>query len=425
MTRNDRGLTLVELMVSMLLATILIGGLFYMMSGQERTYKNQMRTLTAQENLWGSMEFLQSEIRKAGMGFSGCAGEIRAALDGGGVVFDSGVPATTGFDALIVHNATNLFTGLADQTDSLSILYYDSSWAGGSGMGIRVTKEMKTHGNDLYVSAAGGLKEDDLVVICAPGAPWSTVIQLTKDPAKTPHDYDGDGNNDWRLAHNPALNNSASNWNPPPGHNIFPPDGYGAGATIVKIGNPLTEMYHYAIDNTRDPPMLVMWQGTNTAGRQVIAEGIEDMQISFTCDNGGAGGSDCGGACNASVAALGTPDDEFYEGAITDSNGDGSLNCADDDCSARLDEEWSNNAPLDVNPDCSAMPIRMVRVTLIARTSSPVLGDRMGFRPPAEDHTAGNPSLDLALTGNLGTYGRSMLTAKVKPRNIRASTETK
>ena len=43
MSRSQRGLTLIELMVSMLLATILVGGLFYMMTGQERTYSNQMR----------------------------------------------------------------------------------------------------------------------------------------------------------------------------------------------------------------------------------------------------------------------------------------------------------------------------------------------------------------------------------------------
>jgi len=425
-TPTQHGLTLIELMVSMLLATILIGGLFYMMTGQERTYSNQMRALTAQENLWGSMEYLQAEIRKAGTGFSGCSGQMKSNLDAS--IAGSSVAGV--FTAMAVYNNQNLFTGLNDGTDSLSLQYYAVGDFDGGSSSVRVTRGMPNPSAVLWVNNPGALQDNDLIVLCTPGGGWGLVLQLTQAPQQIMgQDNDGDGVADWRLQKNPS-----SPWNPSGMNNpLWPPNGFGAGSTIVRIGgNPADQFYNFAIDNTRDPPMLVMWQGTNTANRQVVAEGIEDMQISYTCDNGGPGTSNCGGNCQVPGTA---PDGEYYEGACTESSGDNTCNCADDDCTARQDDEWVNNVPNDVNPDCSASAIRMVRITLISRTASAVQGDRLGFRPPAEDRMAGttgtatgttkisgsNASDDLADTGNIGTYGRAVLTAKVKPRNIRAA----
>lgn len=70
--QDQRGITLIELMVSLLLAAMLSAGIFYMMSGQTRTYNTQMKSLTTQENLWGAMEYLQRQVRMAGYGFGGC-----------------------------------------------------------------------------------------------------------------------------------------------------------------------------------------------------------------------------------------------------------------------------------------------------------------------------------------------------------------
>lgn len=420
--KRSAGLTLIELMVTMLLATILIGGLFFMMSGQERTYKNQIRTLTAQENLWGAMEYLQGEVRKAGFGFSGCAGQMKSILDAS----LSGSGTAGMFTAMVVHNNKNLLCeqstalgkpicgagGVNDGTDSLSLQYYPSDYDGGMGMGIKITKGMPDSSAILVISEDGGIKSGDLVVICAPGSAWGTILQATKDSECNKQDYDGDGNKDCVLQHNPAVG-----WNPPGGHNIFPPGGYGAGATVVKIGgNPDDQFYNYAIDNSRNPPMLVMWRGKDQAAidaRQVIAEGIEDIQISWTCDSGYPSG-----APTTSVA-----DGEYYEGPCNDSNGDGVCCGTGDTCNERLTDEWANNSATgaDTVPLCGDLPYRMVRITLVGRTTSPMIGVRTGFRPAAEDHAQGLASDDLTATGNVGTYGRSVLTAKVKPRNIRGT----
>jgi len=429
--RRTAGLTLIELMVTMLLATILIGGLFFMMSGQERTYKNQIRTLAAQENLWGAMEYLQAEVRKAGFGFSGCSGQMKSILDAS--VVAGGIDGM--FTAMVVHNNHNLLceqskalgtplcgpTGVpADGTDSLSLQYYQSDYDAGVGVGIKVTTKMPDSSANLVMSASGDIKRGDLIVICAPGSKWGTVLQASKDVDCKKKDNDGDGKADCALEHNSG---GSFPWNPPGGHNIFPPGGYGAGATVVKIGgDPTEQFFNYAIDRSRNPPVLVRWQGTTATAikdRQVIAEGIEDMQFSWTCDSGYP---------STGPNAATVNDGEYGEGKCIDSNGDGVCCGAGDTCDERLTDEWANNSatgadnvPVCVDAAGEDLPIRMVRITLVGRTVSPMIGVRTGFRPAAEDHAQGTAAEDLIATGNVGTYNRATLTAKIKPRNIRGT----
>jgi hypothetical protein len=426
--RDTAGMTLIELMISVLLAGILVGGLFYMMAGQDRTYTSQVRLLTAQQNMWSAMEYIQGEVRKAGFGFTGCGGEIRTfvALDAG-ATGDGGIPTMT-LVAMEIRNNLNLFTGVADGTDSLSMRYVDpNDPTAPFGMGIRVThgvpKKTGVIGSEhFYLSNATGISKDDLLVICAPGADYGYVLQVTADPKQKNQDNDGDGVDDWMVDHS-SKNNP---YNPPFGKlkDVLPPGGFPEGSTVVKLGN-INDVHHYAIDNTRDPPMLVTWMGTDKTTREVIAAGIEDMQVSW--------------ACRAAVPETGPTADsdwDFVEGACKDGNGDGKCVCCvdtsippdntcddypdgNDACDLRKTDEWANNTPGDTNPDCTNKSIAMVRITLGARTTSGVVGDRTGFRPGSEDRPTGTPAQDLAKTSNVGTYARATLTAKVQPRNIR------
>src|SRR3989339_249334 len=101
---SDKGLTMVELMVSILLAAILSVGIYYMMTGQTQTYNVQLRNLSIQENIWGTMEYLQRQIRMAGVGFGGCPeGVIRK--------WDSSThTAEPEVFALRIYNSCNIFT---------------------------------------------------------------------------------------------------------------------------------------------------------------------------------------------------------------------------------------------------------------------------------------------------------------------------
>jgi Tfp pilus assembly protein PilV len=383
---RQAGLTLIELMVTMLLATILIGGLFYMMSGQQRTYTNQVNVLSSQENLWGAMEYLERQIRMAGYGFGACGSKILTMGTG-----DGGVDSLT---SLRVYNNNNLFTVTNDGTDSFEVRYAVTSSTGQQN--LRITKEHPMNASSFWVSGIGDkdpIQNGDLIVMCLPGYA-STLMQITDIPQQMPQDYDGDGLNDWQLKAQPNAINP-SNWN-----NLFGPGAkYPQNASIVNFGStklPRT----FAIDNSHNPPRLVTWQLGKTIDLEIVASGIEDMQIAWACDTESS------------------PNYDFTEGACTTGSGV-SCKCSTDNCSAKVGDEWANNVASDIPPVCNANPIQRVRLTLIARTAAPVIADRQGKRPEAEDHYEGTSAQDLAATNDLGTYARAVLTSTVVPRNIK------
>lgn len=383
--RRQAGLTLIELMVTVLLATLLIGGLFYMMVGQQKTYNAQVNTLSAQENLWGAMEFLERQIRMAGYGFGSCGGKLRKVGTG-----DGGVDTIY---AMEFHNNSNLFKGgAADGTDSFEVRYSTSVDTGIQG--VRLTKEMPINASSMFVSAATGLQNGDLIVVCMPGYP-GTIMQLTQAPNLT--------GNEWKLNMNPSSPYNPSNWN-----NLFGPGAkYPMNTLVSKFGTSDTSM-KFAIDNTVNPPRLVTWQVAATgpsSDLQIVAMGIEDMQISWACDTEATG-------------------NKIFTEGICDNGGSGvTCNCARSghNCTAKQTDEWANNVAGDTLPQCGSNPIQRVRITLIARTDAPVIADMKGFRPTAEDHYEGTVADDLNATDQVGTYARAVLSSVVVPRNVKVT----
>ena len=70
--RRERGLTLVELMVTLVIAGLVTSSSFMFFAGQRRVYDAQMKVLGVQQNLWGAMETLSRFVRAAGTGMVGC-----------------------------------------------------------------------------------------------------------------------------------------------------------------------------------------------------------------------------------------------------------------------------------------------------------------------------------------------------------------
>lgn len=412
---GQHGVTLVELLVVVVLAGILSAGIYFMASGQQRTYTEQLSALTSQQNLWGAMEHLQRQVRMAGMGLSaGCGDSVRTGLaPGDGSVI---------WRALEVRNNFNLARAAAgaspvnDGTDSFTVRYMDDA----AGVVLRlVTEKFNPSSSHAWVNGPAppssiGLGEGDLVVICQPGDPskWAALVQVNGGGGNNP--LWSNGLQAWKV----SYVHGGSPYNPPGGHNHFPPGGYEPGAVMIRIGG--DHPRSFAVDNMRNPPELVTWVGADWASREVIAEGIEDMQIAWACDadkdgfltEGPCSGADCD-----------KDDIKSHQSC---------------DCTPRLSDEWASNAggaqsrlggeqvegqSQDlVDPRaaafCQGAPVAAVRITLVARTAGPEVGNRLGYRPAAEDHTAGTPADDLAATGGVGTYRRARLTSTVQPRNI-------
>jgi prepilin-type N-terminal cleavage/methylation domain-containing protein len=66
--REDKGVTLVELMIALMMSSILIAALYRTFIGQQRTYTVQEQVVDMQQNVTVSIHRMMSEIRMAGFG---------------------------------------------------------------------------------------------------------------------------------------------------------------------------------------------------------------------------------------------------------------------------------------------------------------------------------------------------------------------
>ena len=113
---------------------------------------------------------------------------------------------------------------------------------------------------------------------------------------------------------------------------------------------------------------------------QVLADGIEDLQIAYACD--------------LTPVAPDGPDGVMSEG---------------NDAASRLGDEWTYNVAGDVPPAACVRP-QAVRLTLIARTvdgDDNLAGATNNMKPAAEDGVAGTKD----------NFRHRVLTTMVSPRN--------
>jgi len=378
-------MTLVELMISILLASILTSGLFFLYISQTAAYGVQAGALVVQQSLGATMEFLQREIRMAGYGFGGCRGASVVQWDGGTGTEPS---AWTG---LVVHSSCNIFnTDMAncpvmpisnpDAPDSLSVTY-SSTPLDANLPAVRIQGEVLASSSDIWVKSGAGLFAGDLMAIWQVG---STKPCILMEVTGTPQ-YDG-GKQAYLMPHAPG-----GDFNP--GTNIFPSGGYDPGSLLIKLSQTETVNRHFAIDDSSLVPKLVTWTTFNDNPRsdiqdlEVIAEGVEDLQIAWACDRNLNGIND--------------------EGAPPPANPD-----------HRPTDEWQGNIAGEAAIDCGSQPISEVRISLSVRTTSPSERLKTNHRPAMEDRPAGTIAQDLTRSGGLGTYPRRQLTATVRAYNM-------
>ncbi|HEX7597611.1 MAG TPA: prepilin-type N-terminal cleavage/methylation domain-containing protein, partial [Polyangia bacterium] len=69
---SERGMTLVELMVTMVIASIVAASTFMFFAGQQRVYETQTKMLNVQQNAWAAMAVISRFVRAEGSGMYGC-----------------------------------------------------------------------------------------------------------------------------------------------------------------------------------------------------------------------------------------------------------------------------------------------------------------------------------------------------------------
>jgi hypothetical protein len=377
--QRDAGLTLVELMITIILASLVTTATFAFFSGQQMVYDTQSKLLTTQQNVWSSIEVVSRYLRSAGGGMFGC---VRPDSDGAGS--DTGDPGPG--------SAATPLTGIRAFRSGTGVIRIPPLWIQNGAAGAPDTLTV------AYGSGASGTFSDATLgaAVTQPLDPITTLpgqsvrfltgeFILLVDRAQANGDR---GCTMFQVTGTVPLSNTlvratTSVWNP--GTNVanFVPFTYPGGVTTstggIRTFGQLTWV-QFAIDRTGAPavpPRLTMNRLDGTNGPEVLADGIEDMQIAYACDLAG-GGAD-------GVLAEGT------------------------DSATRAVDEWTYNEPGEavqagcIRPDA-------VRITLIGRS---LTVDNLLFNVPGN----AKPAAEDGAAGATDQYRHRVATASIYPRN--------
>ena len=428
------GMTLVEIMVTLIISSIIAGSTFMFFAGQQRIYDTQTKLLNIQQNLWAATEVLTRYARASGSGMFECvrpasyantaaSGRLQSTFPSVGPLAASladGNRPTTGVRALgagnnaqwipplwIVNNDVDpADTGPATtlkvlgNTDVLTIAFGNRT--SGTDVDAKLLLNFANTSQTQPITLVGATDgsmfrtSEFVLLLVTPTWGWGTdptvdrgctMFQITSSPI---------GLNTLTHAATADASTGGILWNPAgdvPG--MLPGGGYQGNSAGVRNFGVLTWVTFFIQQVGNGPPNLMMQQrqlaGANGTP-QVLAEGIEDLQVSFACDTGDPHG-------HVLSSVNGTLDEGY------------------DDATRRLDE-WMNNVPNDVLPTAGNdgfcnLPTA-IRITLVARTLTPddLIDPATSGNGPmdVEDHRYGSPR-------PTDQFRRRVLSTTVYPRN--------
>jgi prepilin-type N-terminal cleavage/methylation domain-containing protein len=361
---RDRGLTIVELLVTLAVASVVSAATFVFFAGQQRIYEVQGDVLNVQQNLWASIETLARYGRAAGSGMTGC---VRPDPDGAGADTGDPVPGGAASPATglrVWQNGTFsrvpplwIQNGASGAPDRITVAFGDG--ASGAYMDTNLAADIaagqSTANAVLRVGMTASFRANEFALLVDRGQPnldaGCMLFQITSIDAATDS-----------LIHSGAV----STWNTLPNVGSMVPftfdgDADPMVATAGVRGFGQLTYVQFAIDSAVNPPTLTMNVLTGTQGPQVLAEGIEDLQIAYACD----------------LQPVAAPDGVLTEGTTP---------------SGRLADEWVYNEPGDV-PPIGCKRAEAIRITLMARSvaaDSSMSGLTSNAKAAAEDGAAGS-----------------------------------
>jgi prepilin-type N-terminal cleavage/methylation domain-containing protein len=360
------GFTLVEILVTIVVGSLVAVAVFTFFAGQQRIYETHRRALSLQQSLWMTGETLARFVRLSGTGMMDC---VRPDADGNGP--DTGDPPPAGLTVpqtglRVFRNGAGVFrippiwirNGAAGAPDRLQIAYGSGSYGSYADTGLQNAVSNATATITLPTanpSLASIFQNNDFFLL----------LDRSRNPASGNLDrgctlmrVTGVDTGTHVLSHA-----STSEWNPGSLVANYVPFTYGGGgndsAGGVRHFGQLTWL-EFSVDTTGTIPRLMMQRLDGTQPAQVLAEGIEDLQIAYGCD--------------------GFPAPNVLDGQITEGTGAG-----------RLTDEWIYNVASDVPPPGCNKPVAL-RLSIFARSLGPddtlnAIGNNR--KPAAEDGALG------------------------------------
>lgn len=418
-------MTLVEIMITMIISSIIAGSTFLFFAGQQRIYETQTKLLNIQQNLWATMEALNRYTRAAGSGMFECIrpasyansgsttggrslstspspGPLTSSLatrpSGGIRAYD----ASTGMQWIpplwIVDNST-VDAGVSERTDIVTVAF--GSQTSGTDTDVMLSADFKSTLPATAIPLLGANSSnmfragEFVLLLTTPAFAYGTNPNV--DRGCTMFQVTDHAPNVAVLQHQ-SVTNDGMVWNPYNHQPTMLPgsDGYTGGSAGVRNFGTLTWIrFFIGRDSSTSTPNLMLQQlhRGGTAGQpQVLAEGIEDLQVSFACDTGNLATHD--------LAHVNGTLDEGY------------------DTTTKLTDEWWNNVVGDTLPAMGSdgycnLPTA-IRLTLVARALSPddLIDPTLSGNGPmdVENHVYTSPR-------PTDRFRRRVLSTTVYPRN--------
>ena len=262
--QRQSGLSLVELMISVTIGLILLGGIMQIFLSSKQTYRIQDGTSRLQENSRFAMRFLNQDIRMAG--YSGCSSAALVPnnivdLDGDGIpdpVSDFAGDGLAGHvygDLPLALTSTDTLTAAEVMPNSDVIVILK-----GSSTDVQLTGNMTADNANIQITAASqakaGFTPDDILFISdCEAADVFSINNVSTSGTKT------------TMAHS-----SANNTGPKLSK------AYGIDATVMK----LEKIVYYVGPNVYGIPALFRryMEGANMITEELV-EGIESLQFQY------------------------------------------------------------------------------------------------------------------------------------------------
>jgi prepilin-type N-terminal cleavage/methylation domain len=186
---RQRGFTLIELMVAMLLGLIVIGGVTSVFLANQQVYRSNQALGDVEDGSRTAFDLMATDVRQAGLTGCGTTRKIANVLNdgpyaGGTVAWfanwnnslhgygqsqtDPALSSLTGTGARAPSSAT-----AADTSDSLELI-------GTNALPVSVKSDVQP-GDTIHLSGASGLSAGDIIMVCDPNR--AAIVQVTSIPA--------------------------------------------------------------------------------------------------------------------------------------------------------------------------------------------------------------------------------------------------
>jgi prepilin-type N-terminal cleavage/methylation domain-containing protein len=229
---NERGYSLLEVLVALTLATMLAVAAFTVFFNSQRATGRVTKVIENRQNSRTAIQLLERDLRMAGSGWGGES--VEGCFNGSPITVSSIQPGYGGSDS---------------SCDTLGII---GAWD----QATTLTSAMTSTSSTLKVASTSGFATNDLVVVT--NGESAHLFQVTDVNAGT-----------GVLSHA-----TTSKYNMSGGHNNWPTGGYKIGAKAYR-----TTWASYKVDSTSKKPQLVRWLQNSTP--QVVAYDVSQFTVSY------------------------------------------------------------------------------------------------------------------------------------------------